>query len=67
MLRVETEATLPWVPPGGSGDLRVGEPVIAITALPLYHIFSLQSNCLTMMAQGGIQAAIVPLTIARVR
>ncbi|MDH5304925.1 MAG: AMP-binding protein, partial [Gammaproteobacteria bacterium] len=25
----------------------------AITALPLYHIFSLQGNCLTLMAQGG--------------
>ena len=29
------------------------EPIIAITALPLYHIFSLQGNCLTVMAQGG--------------
>jgi len=28
-------------------------PVVAITALPLYHIFSLQGNCLTVMAQGG--------------
>ena len=28
-------------------------PIIAITALPLYHIFSLQGNCLTVMAQGG--------------
>jgi len=27
--------------------------VIAITALPLYHIFSLQGNCLTIMLQGG--------------
>ncbi len=27
--------------------------IIAITALPLYHIFSLQNNCLTMMALGG--------------
>ena len=27
--------------------------IIAITALPLYHIFSLQGNCLTVMAQGG--------------
>lgn len=26
---------------------------IAITALPLYHIFSLQSNCLGMMHRGG--------------
>jgi long-chain acyl-CoA synthetase len=28
-------------------------PMIAITALPLYHIFSLQGNCLTGMALGG--------------
>ena len=27
--------------------------IVAITALPLYHIFSLQNNCLTVMAQGG--------------
>ncbi len=27
--------------------------IVAITALPLYHIFSLQSNCLNMMLQGG--------------
>jgi len=27
--------------------------VVAITALPLYHIFSLQSNCLTIMSLGG--------------
>lgn len=29
------------------------EAIVAITALPLYHIFSLQGNCLTLMAQGG--------------
>jgi long-chain acyl-CoA synthetase len=29
------------------------EQVIIITALPLYHIFSLEGNCLTGMAQGG--------------
>jgi long-chain acyl-CoA synthetase len=28
-------------------------PMVAITALPLYHIFSLLVNCLTVMAQGG--------------
>ncbi len=28
-------------------------PIVIITALPLYHIFSLQGNCLTGMAQGG--------------
>ncbi len=36
------------------GAAYVGvEPIVAITALPLYHIFSLQGNCLTVMAQGG--------------
>ena len=29
------------------------ERIIAITALPLYHIFSLQNNCLSVMHQGG--------------
>ena len=29
------------------------ERIVAITALPLYHIFSLQSNCLSMMLRGG--------------
>ena len=29
------------------------EQVVAITALPLYHIFSLKSNCLLMMWIGG--------------
>jgi long-chain acyl-CoA synthetase len=29
------------------------EYIIAITALPLYHIFCLEGNCLTVMAQGG--------------
>lgn len=28
-------------------------PLVAITALPLYHIFSLQSNCLSIMHKGG--------------
>ncbi len=34
------------------------EPVVAITALPLYHIFSLQGNCLLVMAQGGLNVLI---------
>jgi long-chain acyl-CoA synthetase len=34
------------------------EPVTAITALPLYHIFSLQGNCLTMMERGGLNVLI---------
>jgi len=29
------------------------ENLVAITALPLYHIFSLQSNCLSIMVDGG--------------
>ena len=41
------------------GDAYVGvEPVIAITALPLYHIFSLQGNCLGVMQQGGLNVLI---------
>ena len=36
------------------GDAYAGvEPIVVITALPLYHIFSLQGNCLSVMAQGG--------------
>ena len=43
------QQTITW-----QGDAYAGvEPIIAITALPLYHIFSLQGNCLTVMAQGG--------------
>jgi Do/DeqQ family serine protease len=30
VLQVETKDKLPWIPPGSSGDLMVGEPVIAI-------------------------------------
>src|SRR5258705_7132286 len=30
VLEVETQEKLPWTPPGSSGDLMVGEPVIAI-------------------------------------
>jgi len=30
VLRVQTDEELPWVPPGASDDLMVGEPVIAI-------------------------------------
>ena len=43
------QQTITW-----QADAYVGvNPIIAITALPLYHIFSLQGNCLTVMAQGG--------------
>ncbi len=34
-------------------NLREGEEII-ITALPLYHIFSLTSNCLVFMKTGGL-------------
>ncbi len=34
------------------------DSIIAITALPLYHIFSLQGNCLTGMQQGGLNVLI---------
>jgi long-chain acyl-CoA synthetase len=41
------------------GDAYDGvTPVVAITALPLYHIFSLQGNCLLVMAQGGLNVLI---------
>jgi len=37
--------------------LKAGE-VVAITALPLYHIFSLTANCLTFMRLGGYNVLI---------
>ncbi len=41
------------------GDSYEGQDsIIAITALPLYHIFSLQGNCLTVMSQGGLNVLI---------
>ena len=41
------------------GDVYEGvEQVVAITALPLYHIFSLQGNCLLVMSQGGLNVLI---------
>ena len=40
-----------------AGRLRPGE-AIAITALPLYHIFSLTANCLNFMKQGGFNVLI---------
>jgi long-chain acyl-CoA synthetase len=40
-------------------DAYEGEQqIVAITALPLYHIFSLQGNCLSVMAQGGLNVLI---------
>jgi len=40
-----------------AGRLRPGE-AITITALPLYHIFSLTANCLNFMKQGGYNVLI---------
>ena len=34
------------------------DQIVAIAALPLYHIFSLEGNCLTVMAQGGLNVLI---------
>ncbi len=40
------------------GNSMNDEPVVAITALPLYHIFSLEGNCLGMMELGGLNVLI---------
>ncbi len=40
------------------GDAVTDERPIAITALPLYHIFSLEGNCLGMMLLGGLNVLI---------
>ena len=40
------------------GAYKEFDYITAITALPLYHIFSLQGNCLTVMAQGGLNVLI---------
>jgi long-chain acyl-CoA synthetase len=37
-----------WIMP-----LEIGEPDIIVTALPLYHIFSLTANCLTFFKAGA--------------
>ncbi len=38
-----------WIRPALAGETEI----VAITALPLYHIFALTANCLTMMKLGG--------------
>jgi long-chain acyl-CoA synthetase len=44
---------------GALVDLVNGdEPIVIITALPLYHIFSLLTNCLCTMARGGLNVLI---------
>ncbi|MGA9423290.1 MAG: AMP-binding protein [Rhodanobacteraceae bacterium] len=40
-----------------AGSMRMGEEIM-ITALPLYHIFALTANCLTMMTFGGLNCLI---------
>ena len=40
------------------GDAFGDGDIIAITALPLYHIFSLEGNCLGMMNLGGLNVLI---------
>ena len=48
------QQTVSW-----QGDVYDGvDQVVAITALPLYHIFSLEGNCLTVMALGGLNVLI---------
>jgi long-chain acyl-CoA synthetase len=47
------EQAAAWLTPGLGGET----PVI-ITALPLYHIFSLTVNCLNMMKVGGLNVLI---------
>jgi long-chain acyl-CoA synthetase len=47
------EQAAAWLTPGLAGET----PVI-ITALPLYHIFSLTVNCLNMMKVGGLNILI---------
>jgi len=42
------EQTAAWLKPFGKD-----EPQAIVTALPLYHIFSLTANCLLMMKAGG--------------
>jgi len=47
------EQAAAWLLPG-IGD----EPAVIITALPLYHIFSLTVNCLNMLKVGGLNILI---------
>ena len=47
------EQSAAWLLPG-----LKGEAAIIITALPLYHIFSLTVNCLLMMKIGGLNVLI---------
>ncbi len=48
-----SEQTCAWIKP----EIKLGEEII-ITALPLYHIFSLTANCLTFMRIGALNVLI---------
>ena len=43
---------------GNLSSALAGEPAVIITALPLYHIFSLTVNCLLMAKMGGLNVLI---------
>jgi len=53
VLQIETEEALPWVPPGRSDDLMVGEPVIAIG-----NPFGLFSNTVTTGVLSAIDRSV---------
>ncbi|MEM6818295.1 MAG: AMP-binding protein [Pseudomonadota bacterium] len=40
------------------GDHLDDGPIVGITALPLYHIFSLEGNCFSLLQQGGLNVLI---------
>ena len=48
------EQAAAWIGP----FLGIAQPQVMITALPLYHIFSLTANCLFMMKVGGCNVLI---------
>ncbi len=47
------EQAFSWIKPG----IKLGKEVI-ITALPLYHIFSLMANCLTFLRAGALNVLV---------
>jgi long-chain acyl-CoA synthetase len=53
-LLANLEQSTAWVRP----FLKEAEPQVIITALPLYHIFSLTANCLKMLRIGGCNVLI---------
>lgn len=53
VLQIETDEALPWVPPGRSDDLMVGEPVIAIG-----NPFGLFSNSVTTGVLSAIDRSV---------